>query len=66
MIEKGQPEDLTNYIELFVRLVIGWSVFGTEYPCTNIWQENESFFFCVWLLMIPTRITLSSSNKSDI
>ena len=44
MIEKRQPEDLTNYIQLFVGLVIGWSVLGTEYPCTNIWQEDESFF----------------------
>ena len=47
MIEKRQPEDLTNYIQLFVRLVIGWSVFGTEYPCTNIWPEDESFFLCM-------------------
>ena len=65
MIEKRQPEDLTNYIQLFVRLVIGWSVFGTEYP-VQIFGKKMNHFFCVWLLMIPTRITLSSSNKSDI
>ena len=65
MTEKCQPEDLTNYIQLFVGLVIGWPVCGTEYPCTNIWQEDESLF-CVWLLMSPTRITLACSNKSDI
>ena len=30
---------------------------GPEYPCANIWQEDETVF-SVWSLMITTRITL--------
>ena len=45
--EKRQPEVLTNYIQLFVGLVIGWSIFGTEWPCSNIWQKWNSFLCTV-------------------